>query len=59
MYVFLKKEETVFGKYNEILKKIGNIIKKELNSKLAHNKKYLKAEKTEKLSVLLYTSNID
>ena len=44
---FLKKDEIFFDKYNEIWKKISNIIKREVNSKLAYIKKYLKAEKNQ------------
>ena len=38
MYVFLIKNENKFYKFNEIWKKVSNIIKKELNSELACNK---------------------
>ena len=31
-------------KYNEIWEKVSNIIRKEVNSELVYNKKYLKAE---------------
>ena len=39
------KEENVFDKYNKIWEKFSKIIKKEFNSKLIYNKKYLKTEK--------------
>ena len=39
---FLTKGKQFLKKYNKILKKVSNIIKKECNSKLVHNKKYLK-----------------
>ena len=46
----------------KIWEKVSNIIKK-INSELIFNKKYLKAEKKfntqKKLSMFLYTSNID
>ena len=41
MYFFIK-EEKVFDKYNEILDKVSDIIKKKINSKLVYNKRYLK-----------------
>ena len=42
MYVFLMKEKEVLDKYNEIWKKVRNIIKK-CNSELTYNRKHLKA----------------
>ena len=39
------KAEIVFDKYYETWEKVSSIIKKEFNSKLVYNKKYLKAEK--------------
>ena len=42
---FLIKDEKCFDKYIEIWEKISNIIKKEFNCELVHNKKYLKDEK--------------
>ena len=41
---FMIKEESVCDKYNEIREKVSNIIKKEFNSKLVYNEKYIKAE---------------
>ena len=41
---FLIKYEKLLGKYNEIWKKVSNIIEKEFDSKLVYNKKYLKTE---------------
>ena len=46
MYVFLIKDETFFDKYKKIWEKVSNIIKKEFNSELVYNKRYLKAIKT-------------
>ena len=45
MYVFLIKDETLFGRYKKIWEKVSNIIKKEFNSELVYNKRYLKAKK--------------
>ena len=62
MHVLFEKRWNFFDKYNEIWKKISNIIKREVNSKLAYIKKYLKAEKNQhkwRLSLFLYTSNVD
>ena len=60
---FLIKAGTFFYEYNEICEKVSNIIKKEFNSKLVYNKKYLKAEKKintkEGFQCILYMSNID
>ena len=39
---FLIKEEKVFDKYNEILEKVSDIIKKNFNGEFAYNKKYPK-----------------
>ena len=41
---FLIKEEKVFINFLEILEKVGNVIKNNLNSKLIYSTKYLKAE---------------
>ena len=46
MYVFLIKDKTLFDKYNKIWEKVSNIIKKDFNSELVYNKRYLKAKKT-------------
>ena len=46
MYVSLIKDETLFDKYKKIWEKVSNIIKKEFNSELVYNKRYLKAKKT-------------
>ena len=46
MYVFLIKDKTLFDKYNKIWDKVSNIIKKDFNSELVYNKRYLKAKKT-------------
>ena len=46
MYVFLIKDKTLFDKYNKIWEKVCNIIKKDFNSELVYNKRYLKAKKT-------------
>ena len=43
MYVFLIKDKTLFDKYNKIWEKVSNIIKKDFNSELVYNKRYLKA----------------
>ena len=40
----LTKEKKI-DKYNEVWEKVRNTIKKEFNSKLVYNKKYLKTEK--------------
>ena len=40
---FLMKDEKSFKKYNEILKKVGNIITKTINSELIYNKKIYKS----------------
>ena len=56
------KDKNFSDKYMKILKKVSNIMKKIINSELIYNKKYLKAEKIQhkrKLSMVLYTSNID
>ena len=45
MYVFLIKDETLFGRYKKTWEKVSNIIKKEFNSELVYNKRYLKAKK--------------
>ena len=42
---FLIKEEKAFNKYNEILGKVSNMIKKQFINKLVYNKKHLKAGK--------------
>ena len=39
---FLIKDEKLLEKYNEIWKKVSNIIKNELDSKPEYNEKYLK-----------------
>ena len=41
---FLIKDEELFEKYNEIWEKVKNIIKKEFDSELVYNEKYLKAK---------------
>ena len=41
---FLIKDEKLLKKYNEILKKISNIFKKEFGSKPAYNEKYVKTK---------------
>ena len=46
MYVFLIKDKTLFDKCNKIWEKVSNIIKKDFNSELVYNKRYLKAKKT-------------
>ena len=51
---FLIKNENIFDEYMKIWEKFCNLIKKNLNSELIYNKKYLKA-----ISMFLYTSNID
>ena len=43
--IFFVKNEIFLEKYNEIWKKVSNIIKREFNSKPVHNKKYLKTGK--------------
>ena len=40
---FLMKDEKTFEKYNEIQKKVGNIIIKTINSKFIYNKKIYKS----------------
>ena len=40
---FLMKDEKTFEKYNEIQKKVDNIIIKTINSKLIYNKKIYKS----------------
>ena len=39
---FLIKDENLLETYNEIWKKVSNIIKKEFDSKQAYNEKHLK-----------------
>ena len=41
---FLIKEDELLEKYNEIWKKVKNIIKKEFDSEPVYNEKYLKAK---------------
>ena len=41
---FLIKDEKLLEKYNEICKKVSNIIKKEFDSKPVYNEKYLKTK---------------
>ena len=41
---FLIKDEKLLQKYNEIWKKVGNIIKKEFDSKPVYNEKYIKTK---------------
>ena len=41
---FLIKDEKLLEKYNEIWKKVSNIIKKEFDSKPACNEKYIKTK---------------
>ena len=41
---FLIKDEKLLQKYNEICKKVGNIIKKEFDSKPVYNEKYTKTK---------------
>ena len=50
---FLIKNETFFKKYNEIWKKVNNIIKKEFNSEPVYVKKDLKTEKNQNKRILL------
>ena len=45
MYIFFDKRWKYLENYNEISEKVSNSIKKEFNSELAYNKKYLKTEK--------------
>ena len=42
---FFIKDEKLLEKYNEIWKKVSNIIKKELDSKPVYNEKYLKTKR--------------
>ena len=44
MHVFWIKDEKLLEKYNEIWKKVSNIIKKEFNSNAVYNEKYIKAK---------------
>ena len=44
MYVFLDENEKLLEKYNEILDKSSNTIKKEFHSEPVCNKKYLKVK---------------
>ena len=44
MYFFLIKDEKLFKKYNEILKNVSSIIKKQFDSNPAYNEKYLKSK---------------
>ena len=41
---FFIKDDGLLEKYNEILEKVNNIIKKEFDSEAVYNDKYLKAE---------------
>ena len=41
---FLLKDEKLLERYNEIQKKVSNIIKKEFDSKAIYNEKYLKTK---------------
>ena len=41
---FLIKDEKLLEKYNEIWKKVSNVIKKEFESKPLYNEKYLKTK---------------
>ena len=41
---FMIQDENLIRKYNEIWKKVSNIIKKEFNSKPVYNKKYLRTK---------------
>ena len=42
--MFLIKDEKLLEKYNEIWKKVSNIIKNEFDSKPVYNEKYLKTK---------------
>ena len=42
---FLIKNDELIEKYNEILEKVEKSIKKEFDSELVYNKKYLEAKK--------------
>ena len=60
MYVLINKRRKYFENCNEIWGKVSNIIKKEFNSKLVCNNKYLKARKKYLYKAFyIYTSNID
>ena len=43
-YLFFDKDEKLLKKYNEIWKKVKNIINKEFDSKPLYNEKYLKSK---------------
>ena len=42
--LFLIKDKKLLNKYNEIWKKVSNIIEKELDSKPVYNEKYLETK---------------
>ena len=44
MYGFFIKDEKLLENYNEIWKKVSNIIKKEFDSKPVYNEKYIKTK---------------
>ena len=44
MYFFLTKDEKLFKKYNEILKNVSSIIKKQFDSNPVYNEKYVKSK---------------
>ena len=59
---FMIEDEKKFNKYMTIWEKVSTIIKTNFNSELIYTTFYLKAEKrfnTKKLSMFIYTSNID
>ena len=61
MYL-IKDKKKIIDNYNEIWEKVCNIIKKECNSELVYNKKYLNVKKNQhkgKISICLRTSNIE
>ena len=60
--MYLIKDKKKNYNYDEIWEKVCNIIKKECNSELVYNKKYLNAKKNQhkrKISICLCTSKIE
>ena len=58
---FLIKGDELIEKYNEVWEKVRNIIKKEADSELVYNKKYLKAKVksyNEKINTNFHNSKI-
>ena len=59
MHVFYDKRKKVFDKYNEIWEKVSNITKTKFNSEVVTIKKWKQNQNQRRLSLFLYTNDID